>query len=828
MPKLLTTYCIFCAAFLLLLTDVTAQTQPTNRTYNVVRTAKPPKIDGKLDEEIWLTHPEQTPDYYTVLEPNNGVPMTQKTLVRIVYDDAGLYIAAKMYDTAPDSIAREMGLRDTPEKNADDFSFCLDAFDSKQNVFTFTVTAAGAQTDIYYTSDNQDINWNAVWQSAVTIDNQGWNAELFLPYSALRFPKKAVQRWNFNFARSIKRNQEFGFWNAVYKNKANIAAQFGTLTGIENIKPPLRLSFFPFLAGYQNTEGGKLIDRKMVGGMDLKIGLNESFTLDMALIPDFGQVRSDDIVLNLTPFEVQYQENRPFFTEGIELFGKGDVFYSRRIGEASYELLEPLKNNEKIRYQPNKTPLLNATKISGRTNKGYGIGFFNAITNKTYAIAQNDSTGAFRDILADPFTNFNVLVADKNLQGGGNIALINTNVYRANGANNANVTATQFAIFNKKSTYQVSGSATLSNKYNLGKNNNDRGYRYNVNLAKVSGKWRGNIMRYVESDRFDPNDLGFLQAANSIINAAGVSYNQFVAGKYLNNFNVSASVTREELYYPNKFSELNLGTNFNAQLKNFWYMGGGYNATPGNSYNFFRPRTVGYFFKTPFSHSVYSYAGTNSNKKLSVNVNAGFWQRPDAAWRQLDNWLGLNVNIRASNKLNFSVGNGWTWNRNERDFVNRLYEGSNLKTVIFGERNNKNIETNANVGYTINKKHSVNTRLRHYWYLVKYDRFFELEKPTGLLLPTNYTGLDANGASRHNQNFNVFTYEFVYNWQFTSASNLSVVYKTNIYGFDRNVDIKYLDNLNTTLNTAGLGSLSFKVIYFLDYVEWHNRLMKKV
>jgi hypothetical protein len=827
-PKKHLIFIFFCVIYAVqLATQATAQ--PTNviihKEYNAVRTATPPRIDGTLDEALWRTHPQQTAEYYTAFEPNNGAPLHQKTLVKLAYDDIGLYIAAKMYDTAPDSIARELGLRDETQKNADDFTFLIDAFNSNQNVFGFTITAAGTQNDTYYTQDNQDPNWNAIWQSAVKIDNDGWTAELFLPYAALRFPKKTEQVWNFNFARGIKRYQEFGFWNPVYKSNPNIAGQFGTLTGISNIKPPLRLSLFPYAAAYQNRSEGTWANRAVVGGLDLKVGLSQSFTLDMALIPDFGQVRSDDIVLNLSPFEVRYQENRPFFTEGTELFGKGNVFYSRRVGEASYEIIDTLRPNEKIIYQPTQTPLINATKISGRTSKGgIGVGFFNAVTNRTYAIAYNDTTQEYRNLLADPLTNYNVTVVDKNLQGGGNIALINTNVYRNNGAKNANVTATQFSVFDKKLKYKLSGDGTISNRFNIGKKNNDLGYRYNINIEEVEGKWQYGATRYVESDNFDPNDLGYLQAPNSIVHRAYVSYNQFTKQGIFNNYNISINTNHEQLYKPQTFTEAGFGLNFNGQLKNYWNVGGGTSGNFGNTYNYFRPRTAGYFFKAPRSQDMYVYMGTNNNKKLSGSMNTGFWRRKK--WQQLDNWVGAEVSYRATNKLNFAVGNGWTWTRNERDFVARLYDNNALKNVIFGERTNQNIETNAGAGYTINAKHSINTRLRHYWITVKYDQFFDLDKTTGILKPTDYKGLDDNNAPKHNQNFNVFTYELVYQWQFASASNLSFVYKTNVYTFDKNADISYLNNLQTTLNSPAQGSLSLKVIYFLDYAEWRQKLKK--
>src|SRR5258705_10304557 len=163
--------------------------------------------------------------------------------------------------------------------------------------------------------------------------------------------------------------------------------------GIKYIKPPLRLSFSPYFSSYvnnypYNTPGIKNTTTSLNGGMDVKYGINDAFTLDMTLIPDFGQVQSDNQVLNLSPFEVKYNENRSFFTEGTELFNKGNLFYSRRIGGTPIhfgDVSGQLGANERVLKNPTESKLINATKVSGRTTKGLGVGFFNALTKPMYA-----------------------------------------------------------------------------------------------------------------------------------------------------------------------------------------------------------------------------------------------------------------------------------------------------------------------------------------------------------------------------------------------------------------------------------------------------------
>ncbi len=211
------------------------------------------------------------------------------------------------------------------------------------------------------------------------ITDEGWVAEIEIPYSALRFPNNDLQTWGINFAREIRRIREISSWNFVDKKIDGILNQSGVVTGIENIKPPLRLSFEPYLSTSLLKEPeSNAWDFKFNGGMDLKYGISESFTLDMTLIPDFSQVPSDDQVVNLGPFETYYSEKRQFFTEGVELFSKGDVFYSRRVGSEpmGYDDIEENYPPENIIENPEQTQLLNATKLSGRTSSGTGIGDF--------------------------------------------------------------------------------------------------------------------------------------------------------------------------------------------------------------------------------------------------------------------------------------------------------------------------------------------------------------------------------------------------------------------------------------------------------------------
>ena len=423
------------------------------KTTTAVRITIPPKIDGVLDEEVWKNVPIATD--FIQYEPNYKAPSTQHTEVKIIYDDNAIYIGAFMYDTHPDSILHELGSRDDHELNSDYFYVFFDTYNKLIDSYIFGVSASGIQLDTRL----QEENYDAVWQSSVKINKQGWCAELKIPYSAFRFPDSKEQKWRAEFQRVIRRNRELSRWAFIPKNTGAIVKYFGKLEGINTIKPPLRLSLTPYISNYYETIPSQTINgvsgyeksSYYNAGAGIKYGLNQSFTLDMTLLPDFGQVQSDNKVKNISYIETLYEDYRPFFKEGTDLFNK-NMFYTRRIGKTPskfYLVPEMLNADETIVKNPSQAKLVNAAKISGRTVGGTGLGIFNAVTDNTYAIVKN-LAGHERKILTEPLTNYNAIVIDQQLKNSSSINFMNTNVLR-NGSEfrNANVSALEIKLLNK-------------------------------------------------------------------------------------------------------------------------------------------------------------------------------------------------------------------------------------------------------------------------------------------------------------------------------------------------------------------------------------------
>ncbi|MFM8711545.1 MAG: DUF5916 domain-containing protein, partial [Sphingomonadales bacterium] len=384
-----------------------------------VRTSVAPKIDGLLKDSVWL-HATPASDFI-INSPDYGKPATLRTEVWLLYDDEALYVAAKNYDD-PKAVRKQLTARDGEQRqDIDYFSIFLDTYNDDQNGFQFVVTSRNVQSDARISPAIQsifglpsDYSWDAVWESNVAFTPDGWTLEMRIPYISLRFSKSEQQRWGINFQRFSRRLNESSFWNPVDPNVAGFVNQFGDLLGVTNIEPALRLSFLPYVTtGFRNTPTNRGVVKEWLrnGGMDVKWGVNESFTFDATLVPDFGQVISDNVILNLSPFEVRFQENRPFFTEGTELFNKAGLFYSRRIGltPAGYWQVRNRAANDpniEILKNPGVTQLINASKFSGRNKKNLGIGVFNAVGAPMTASILNKTTGTAESIETEPLTNY--------------------------------------------------------------------------------------------------------------------------------------------------------------------------------------------------------------------------------------------------------------------------------------------------------------------------------------------------------------------------------------------------------------------------------------
>ena len=678
----------------------------------------------------------------------------------------------------------------------------------------FVVGASGVQFDAKYSQQgNEDPTWNAVWFSAVKVDSGGWSVEMKIPYSALRFSEKDVQTWGINMIRKRRFvDQQQLFWNEIDPKKNGFINQEGELTGIEKIHPPVRLAFYPYASAFvnhypYNTPGINNTTHSIGGGMDIKYGINAAFTLDLTLVPDFSQVQSDNRILNLTPFEVKYAENRPFFTEGTELFNKGNLFYSRRVGGQPVDYATAynnLKSNETVISNPSETKLYNAVKFSGRTAKGLGIGVFNAITGATNAVVQDTLTGNSRLVQTSPLANYNIIVLDQNLKNNSAVTLINTNVDRFGKDYNADVSAFVFSLNNKRNSYNFSGFGKMSNLFYS--DHTSTGYAYELGGGKTLGNFTWNIKQDLVDSQFNPNDLGILFNNNYLDHDVSAAYSSYHPKKYFTSWYLYNELYYSRLYKPSAYQIFTYNLEYGAVFKNQWQ--GTFDLSlRAKANDFYEPRVVGRVFQQASNEGAGISLKTNPAKRLSGGMQ--YFYR---ATNRL-NAYGYDSRLYYSYRVNdhFSFGQDVTYSPriNYTGFATLDSAGIN---PIFEQRTVQTIQNIFKIKYTFNSAMGFSLRARHYFSNLFVKQYFSLGQDGSLA---------AIGAAKfnpnNNQNYNVWNVDVLYSWVFSPGSELSVSYKnsslTNILRADNN----YLFNLRETFSDPQNNNLSIKVLYYIDY-----------
>ncbi|MBC6606558.1 carbohydrate binding family 9 domain-containing protein [Hymenobacter sp. BT188] len=802
------------------------------RQLQAVRLTQPIKLDGLLDESQWQEAPVATD--FIQNRPNPGPHEKNPTEVRILYDDAALYVGAVMHEASADSIMRELSARDDLG-NSDFFGIFLDTYNDQLNGYGFFITPGGVQLDSRYSpAGGEDFAWNAVWDSRTAVRGTDWVVEMRIPYSAIRFSAAPEQLWGLNFARQRKRDNQKFFWNELKPEANGFVNQWGQLQGIRDIKPPLRLSLTPYVSTYLNhypyqEQGVRNTSTSFNGGADIKYGINESFTLDATLVPDFGQTQSDNVVLNLTPFEVQYNENRQFFTEGTELFNKGNLFYSRRVGAQPvgfHAVKGQLGKGEQVVKNPGETRLLNAAKVSGRTSKGLGIGLFNALSNDVYATVR-DSTGQERDVLTQPFSNYNIVVLDQSLKNNSYVSLVNTNVTRWGRTYDANVTGGLFRFADKKNAYAIDGQVVYSRR--RGKSfasdadvNNQDGFKYQVGVGKISGNFTWKVSHGIESDTYDSNDLGLLLSNNSIEQAIDFNYNKYKPFWKVNNLYTYWGISNQMLYNPRRYRSVQLYGGGNTTFtKSFMTVGAEFDAAP-RRHDYFEPRVspLGRLYvRLPANVGGNMFISSDYRKKLAydVSVSGRYYAQDRGRPNRTGLGIGISPRYRVSNQLTFRYDLSWSRQDNQIGYAGGMSRQEPLDELyldesVLGRRRVVTVTNTVSGSYTFNNRMSFTIRTRHYTSNVHYYDYLRLLDK----------GQEEAIDYRRNRDtsFNAFNVDAVYSWWFAPGSQISVVWKNAVSSFltaDKATPL-YFDNLTNTVNTPHSNSLSIKVLYYLDYL----------
>lgn len=712
------------------------------------RLSTPIELDGKLDDIAWTAAIPATD--FTQNDPAEGQPATERTEVRFAYDDAALYIGARMWDSKGD-VRTRLARRDANVEGSDFLYIMLDSHHDHLLAYQFSVNPSGVKRDELNSGTGMpDASWDAVWDLSTSIDSLGWTAELRIPFSQLRFSDDNEQLWGVQIQRRINRNQELQVFSFTPKRERSGVARYGHLTGLTGLKRGRPLEIMPYTvarAEFANVDRANPFRSEAAAfagaGIDLKYRLTSSLTIDGTVNPDFGQVEQDPAVVNLTAFETSFQEKRPFFVEGGDVFRFGEMggggnqsrlFYSRRIGRTPQGTMP---DGTQFSDRPNSSTILAAAKLSGRTGNGWNIGFLEAFTDRERAGYVLDDGGTGSQIV-EPYTNYLVGRARKNLrQGQSTIGLIGTAVNRRLETDalrsvlrsNAYVVGTDVNHEFLNRTWSANGTLTVSHVLGSAEallrtqRSSSRyfqrpdadyveidsaatsltGYSARLEVGKRAGlHWRGEANLSLTDPNYEVNDGGFQTSVDRINAGGNITYVQQTPGKTFRDWRINSS-PNGAWNYGGEFQGGRINAELNGQLLNYW--GGQINY----SYSF-----AGYDDRlTRGGPSARELAGQNVGWELHSDNRRRITGRVrgNYSWSETGGWhlgSGGNITVRPASNWSISVGPSLNRSRSSAQYLSSIED--TLMTATFGrrylfapiEQTSMSMDTRVNINFAPN------------------------------------------------------------------------------------------------------------------------------
>jgi Domain of unknown function (DUF5916) len=583
----------------------------------------------------------------------------------------------------------------------------------------------------------------------------------------------------------------------------------------------LRLAFFPYISvGEQSVPdaNGKRTNTFLPsGGMDVKYGINDAFTLDATLVPDFSQVVSDNLTRNLSVFEQQLTENRPFFTEGTELFNKQNLLYTRRIGKrptAYFDVQNKYGNDSifAINKNPNVTRLYNALKLSGRTNSKLGIGIFNSIGAPMKADITNKITAENFSVETEPLANYNVIVLDQALKGQNYINFTNANTLRAGNAKDANVAGVQGQFFTKNQAYIFGFNLKNSAVFENGKIKS--GNFINLNFEKAQGKlnWYANAQYFGKN--FDQTDLGLQFDFNHLQQNLGISYRQNTPiNKKLQFTRKYVNLNFLQNVQPFVFKTVELNAGMFWLFKNFWDVNIYINSKPFGDVNFYDVGGNNRLFYQPYVYFG-SEGSSDSRKKLFAGYNVGYGNNFGNDWTYIDGNFVVRYNF--TDQLSIRTSLNFTLNH---AVVGNTFEPSPVSTPLVGYRHNNEYTWETSAKYNLNPNFSINARFRHYNSFLIYKQFYTIDDLG------KWEDLPIAYSKNLDENFNLQNLDVFVNWIFKPGSRFVLSYKqwlNDQYIINSETDNSFVKNVTRIGEKPKAFVVSARVIWYLDY----NRLKR--
>lgn len=758
------------------------------RTALAVRTATPPIIDGVVDDAVWQLAPAQSG--FTQEDPDQGKPATEDTAFRILYDDEALYVAVICHDSEPDSIRAALSRRDEWIER-DVFEFHLDPHHDHQTGFFFVVGPSGWVRDgVIFNDDDGDRTWDGVWQARTARRVDGWSAELRIPYHVLRFSEKPVYEWGVNAYRHLSRRAEWTHWSFTPRGVNGWPSRFGHLQGIEGIEPRRSLEIFPFALGRAtltrgDDDGGNQTDFLGTAGIDLRYGLSSNISLNGTINPDFGQVDADPAVLNLGVFETFFDERRPFFLEGNQIFeGPGPdiagierptrLYHSRRIGRQPSRFELPDDSDQVTR--PDNTTILGAVKISGKTDGRTAFGILNAVTGSEYArideYVTNTQSGLVdtvrRNFLIEPTTNYFVGRVQQDVL---NNSTVGAQLTAVNGQDfdPGYVGAGDVHVKWKDNGYRAYSRIAVSRAGQ----DDDRGTGWEsvLGLAKGSGNIGGDLYVDARSPGFNANDLGFMNRNDRTQLGGHLEYRIHEPYWFAraSGFNLNA-------WQQHNFDGDNLsrGVDFNMwhDLHSYW----GFWIGMAHQFDAFDDLATrgGPVMRAPGSTRLAMDVWADDRKPISG------WLGTNVRWGlggdNLSSWTGIEFELKPAPQLEIELNPSFNYRRDNAQWVENVDSNGDDEDdrFIFGELRNKIFEFGVRGTWAFTPFVSTQLFLQPFVTTGDYGRIKQLARPRSYAF-TDYDGLDENpDFHRRSLRFNL-----VMRWEYAPGSTVFVVWQQN-------------------------------------------------
>lgn len=819
------------------------QSKKPLKVYNTTRLTTPkPVIDGKLDDECWKTG-EWAGDFIQWV-PKEGAKPSQQTQFKILYDDKNLYVAMRAFDNEPEKISRKAGRRD--ELAGDIMGVNFDSYHDHRTGFEFSVTAAGQKIDLILTNPmNGDNNWNAVWYVKTGMEDSAWVAEYEIPLSQLRYSGNKEQVWGLHAWRWIDRLSEESDWEPQSSTGPGMLYQFGEIHGIKGLPKSQRIEIMPYTVGkfktFEKVADNPFADKghSWLGnvGLDAKIGISSNFTADLTVNPDFGQVESDPSEMNLTAFETFYEEKRPFFLEGNNIFkfelGSDNLFYSRRIGHTPVYQPE-LKDNEYLKY-PDNTSILSAVKISGKTSKGFSLGVLQSLTDNENA--QLHSEGRERKISVEPLTSYTVARVQQDYKEGNSVLggiitstnrFINDQHLDILGRNAFSGGVDFLHQWNNKEFFldakliastingdprAITDLQTSSARYfqrpdiNYVHFDSTRtqlsGQGGRIKIGKGSkGLWRYSYEVNWRSPGLDLNDVGFMQMADNFKQTADISYFVNKPVSVFRTYRVELNQTNQWDYGMNYlFSCIELTSSF--EFRNRW----GIAPTIHHHTERLDTRLLrgGEAMLTPAFGEAMLKVYSDNSKKFYASIHANRKIIADENSRCTS--IGTSVTVIPVNVLKISASMDYSENENNLQYVDKKTFDNAPAKYIMAHLAQKTLGAAFRIDYNISPELSIQYYASPFASLGKYSAFKEVTDPQAANYADRFKILntslscDEYQVAANNETpaysiknpdftFNQFRSNLVFRWEYLPGSQIFFVWGSERTGWENDSNEK--------------------------------------